>query len=186
MKKYLLLILVVVCTSGCTILSYQKCSKVKGHPEEQVEMTFERISTVERNGCTLKIHYRPHRDKSLLIGPIIPIIPTFGRMAYDLGTGERWIEIVNDGKSGTAVVKNISVEETQIDCPISTAKFYHEEKQYKLSEAPSHLLELKPSESISILLPSKETVIISIEFNSEKKDIKVKDVLRFNYHMVTV
>lgn len=176
----------VACSSGCTILSYQKCSKVKGHPEEKVEMTYERISTVVHNGCTLKLQYRPHENKSLLIGPIIPIIPTFGRMAYDLGTGERWIEIVNDGKSGTAVVKKISVEETQIDCSISTAEFYHEEKQYKFSEAPDNLLELKPSESISILLPNKETVIISIEFNSEKKDIKVKDVLRFNYHLVTV
>ena len=149
-------------------------------------MTFERISTVELNGCTLKIHYRPHRDKSLLIGPIIPIIPTFGRMAYDLGTDERWIKVVNNGEAGIVKIKQISVKNSKIDCEISTAEFYHEKKQYKFSKAPDDLLELKPNESISILLPNKETVTISIEVNSEKKDIKIKDALRFNYHMVTV
>ena len=185
MKKYLLLILMVVSTSGCTILSYQKCSKVKGHPEEKVEMTFERISTVEHNGCTLKIHYRPHRDKSLLIGPIIPIIPTFGRMAYDLGSGERWIKVVNDGDAKTVKIKQVAVKKTILDCPVSIHS-YGDGQKYKFTEAPLNLLELESKEVLWINLPKKETVTILIEVSSEVKAIKVKEVLRFNYHMVTV
>ncbi len=185
MSKYLLLILIMSCTSGCSILSYQKCSNVQGHPAKTAEMTLERISTVEHNGCTLTIHYRPHRNKSLLIGPIIPFIPTFGRMGYDLGSGERYIRIVNEGESGTAIIKRISAQDTEIDCSISTAAFYHEKKQYRFSETPDSLLELTPNESILILLPNRKTITISVEVNAEIEDLKIEDVLRLNYHMIT-
>lgn len=182
--KNIILFLIFITSSGCTCLSYQNYSKVEGHHTGLVDKVYsnERVAQIELNNVSLQFRSWPHENKSLLVGPIIPLFPIWG---YD-NPGERWVELKNSGTSGIIRIKNlIGPKNTVLDCEISESEHRKGSTIKTFSTAPLHVLKLTPKETIWINLPNKGTVKILIDMNNKSYEIKIKEAIRLQLHFVS-